>query len=72
METNRFTRRPIAKDESSFGSQDKAEDFSLRFVAIENRVHDNKRGLVCRCVSANFAKRTARALNHWRPNERGQ
>lgn len=45
---------------------------SLRFVAIENRVHDNLRRLVCRARSGNMAKRIARALNIVQPNERGQ
>lgn len=45
---------------------------AVRFVAIENRVHDNLRRLVCRARSGNMAKRIARALNIVKPNERGQ
>ena len=56
--------KPITK-------QDDAE-IRLRFVAIENRVHDNLRRLVCRARSGNMAKRIARALNIVKPNERGQ
>ncbi len=45
---------------------------SLRFISLENRVHDALGHLVARCKSANFAKRIARALNTVEPDERGQ
>jgi hypothetical protein len=43
----------------------------LRFVALENRVHYGSE-LICRCKSANMAKRVAAALNEHQTDRRGQ